>query len=251
MAATVQAQFANGATPTLANAETGIKWNRDDTQTGTSAPIPIPTATGTNFSALKYLALVVTATSTTNMSNRRVAWATAPATGINGWFFSQGTYTQNTLTQGTAAGNFPANDTTKNGANPGLAPTATLNGAQSTGTTVTVNSGGASFTSGMNIVIGLGTANAEARIVTGTSTATAITITVAMAAAHANADTVAQAYVNITTSNTVYDSSSVATSSAARNGNYIQCVLGVDNSYTGGAGTNQTVPTLNMVYDEA
>lgn len=117
MGATVQAQIATGAGPTLTSAETGIVLNRVDTQTGTT-PIPIPTATGNKYSYLKYLALVVTGTSTTNITNRRISWATTPATGLQGLWFNQATYTQNTGTQGNSAGNYPADDTAANGTVP-------------------------------------------------------------------------------------------------------------------------------------
>ncbi|MBA3826891.1 MAG: hypothetical protein H0X24_23735 [Ktedonobacterales bacterium] len=117
MAATVQAQLATGAGPTLTNAETGLTFNRADTLAGTT-PIPIPTATGNKYSYLKYLALVVTGTGTTTISNRRISWATTPATGLQGLWFNQATYTQNSGTQGTAAGNYPADDTAANGTVP-------------------------------------------------------------------------------------------------------------------------------------
>ena len=63
MAATVQAQFFGAAAglPPGVNAESGVTWNRQDTQTGT-IPIPIPPAPGVNFSFLKVLQLAVTGT---------------------------------------------------------------------------------------------------------------------------------------------------------------------------------------------
>src|SRR5215831_11558250 len=83
MPATVQAQwFGNSATlPAGLNAETGVTWNRDDTQTG-STPVPIPTATGTNYSYLKVLQLAVTGTSTTTITNRTVRISSAFAAGL-------------------------------------------------------------------------------------------------------------------------------------------------------------------------
>lgn len=83
MAATVQAQFfgASATLPAGANAETGVTWNRVDTQTGTT-PVPIPTATGTNYSYLKVLQLAVTATSTTTITNRTVRISASFATGV-------------------------------------------------------------------------------------------------------------------------------------------------------------------------
>ena len=178
MAATVQAQLANGAGPTLASAETGIRYGRDDLQTST-ATIPIPTATGTKYSYLKYLALVVTGTSTTNITNRRISWATTPATGLFGFFLNQATYTLNNGTQGTAAGNYPV-DAGTNGATPGT-----------------------------------------------------------------------PAYTLMSTTPQVWDNTSVATSSAARNGNYVQTVVGVDFTYAGGGSSSTALPNITLTYDEA
>ncbi|MGZ6321449.1 MAG: hypothetical protein ACXWQR_19375 [Ktedonobacterales bacterium] len=176
MAATVQTQLANGATPTLANAETGIRYGRDDNQTST-ATIPIPTATGTKYSYLKYLALVVTATSTTNITNRRINWATTPATGLFGFFLNQATYTQNNGTQGAAAGNYPA-DAGTNGATPA-------------------------------------------------------------------------SYTLMSTTAQLWDNTSVAPSSAARNGTYVQTVVGADFTYAGGGNSNTSLPSITLTYDEA
>ncbi|HEY1292918.1 MAG TPA: hypothetical protein VGJ60_07565 [Chloroflexota bacterium] len=83
MPATVQAQFfgASATLPAGVNAETGVTWNKVDTQTGTT-PIPIPTSTGTNYSYLKALQLAVTATSTTTISNRTVRISSAFAAGL-------------------------------------------------------------------------------------------------------------------------------------------------------------------------
>ena len=178
-AATVQAQIATGAGPTLTNAETGIVYNRVDTQTGTT-PIPVPTATGNKYSWLKYLALVVTVTGTTNISNRKIGWATSPATGLQGLWFNQATYTQANTTQGNAAGNYPADDVAANG---------------------TVPSG--------------------------------------------------IAWTGMTTTPALWDNTSTATSSAARNGNYVQTCLQVSNAYVGGAGSAIALPNISLVYDEA
>ena len=117
MPATMQAQGGTGATVTWANAEGGIKFNREDTLTGTT-PIPVPTATGTNFSWRKYLVLAVTATSTTSISNRRINAASAPATGLALWYrtYAVASYAQ------AASGNMPAAGGT-NGATPAVAGT--------------------------------------------------------------------------------------------------------------------------------
>ena len=58
-------------------------------------------------------------------------------------------------------------------------------------------------------------------------------------------------YTQITTSNTVYDSSSVSSGSTGPNGSMAVCVIGCDNLYTGGAGTNVSTPSILLVYDEA
>jgi hypothetical protein len=83
MAATVQAQFfgASATLPAGANAETGVTFNRVDTQTGTT-PVPIPTSAGVNFSYLKVLQLAVTGTSTTTITNRTARISGALATGL-------------------------------------------------------------------------------------------------------------------------------------------------------------------------
>jgi len=103
-AAVVRASYygASATIPAGVTAETGIVFNRVDTQTGTT-PLPIPTATGVNFSYIKALALEVTTTGTTSINNRttrmsgslatglgmhwkivtQANWATAPTAGIN------------------------------------------------------------------------------------------------------------------------------------------------------------------------
>lgn len=86
MAATVQAQISVGAGPTITNAETGITFGRDDTQVSTT-PVPVPTAAGTNRSWYKTIHLQVTGGGgSTSISNRRISWATAPGTGMTGYF---------------------------------------------------------------------------------------------------------------------------------------------------------------------
>ena len=83
MAATLQAQYFGGSSslPAGANAETGITFNRADSQSG-STPVPIPVSAGVNFSYLKALALAVTATSTTTITNRTVRLSAGLATGL-------------------------------------------------------------------------------------------------------------------------------------------------------------------------
>lgn len=58
-------------------------------------------------------------------------------------------------------------------------------------------------------------------------------------------------YTLMTTSPVQYDNTSVATSSTGPNGSMAVCVLGVDNSYTGGPGSASATPTLTINYDEA
>lgn len=102
MAATVRASYygASATEPAGVNAETGCKLNREDTQNGTT-PVPIPTATGTNYSWIKQLALEVTATSSTAITNRRVSMSSAPSAGLT-LHFKAGAYVQ------PATGNMPA-----------------------------------------------------------------------------------------------------------------------------------------------
>jgi hypothetical protein len=99
-AATVRASIATGAGPTLATAESGYKYNREDTATGTTA-IPIPTATGTNYSWLKWLALEVTGAGTTNITNRRIQLSATETSGLGIFFQGNATYAQ------AASGNLP------------------------------------------------------------------------------------------------------------------------------------------------
>ncbi|MDE3097492.1 MAG: hypothetical protein KGK07_16015 [Chloroflexota bacterium] len=254
MAATVKAFCATGAGPTNATCDSAdsasITYGRDDNQTSV-ATLPIPTALGTHFSYMKYLFLDVTVAGATTMSNRRVAWATAPATGLVGYFFDQATYTQNNGTQGTAAANYPADDASKNGGLPGLAPATTINnaGGYAAATTTMTVASGTSFTTGMKVIVGLGTANQEVLTVS-SSTATSITFTAGSANSHANGDTIAQAYTALTTSNQLWDNTGVSTAATGKNGAYCQTVLSVDNTFTGGGGA-ATLPNLNLVYDEA
>lgn len=171
MAATVRASYFGGAAsePAGVTAESGVKFNREDTQSGTT-PIPIPTATGTNYSWLKNLALEVTATSSTAISNRRISMSGAPSAGLT-LHFKAAAYAQ------PASGNMPA--------------------------------------------------------AAGTNDATPAT------------------YTLMTTSTQVYDSASVSTGSAGRNGSMVLIVLGVSNLFTGGAGSATSLPNIIATYDEA
>jgi len=90
MAAVVRASYANSTGPTLASAEGGWKFNREETLAGTTA-IPKPTATGTAFSWSKPSRLeVTTLDAATSISNFRHRIASAPATGLKLWFRDDG-----------------------------------------------------------------------------------------------------------------------------------------------------------------
>jgi hypothetical protein len=106
-AAVVQLQVATGAGPTLASGESGFKYNREDTISGTT-PIPIPTATGTNYSFVKTLALVVTTTGTTSMSNRRIQLSQVESSGLGIFFQASATYASATVEVTSAGTNGPA-----------------------------------------------------------------------------------------------------------------------------------------------
>jgi hypothetical protein len=80
-ASTTQAQIGTGSSVSWANAETGAKFNREDTLSGTT-PVPIPPITGTNYSWIKNFVLAVTITGTTNITNRRISMSGGTPTGI-------------------------------------------------------------------------------------------------------------------------------------------------------------------------
>ncbi len=58
-------------------------------------------------------------------------------------------------------------------------------------------------------------------------------------------------YTAMTTSAVQYDNTSHATSGSGPNGDIAVCVIGVDFSYTGGAGTAIALPSIILSYDEA
>jgi hypothetical protein len=113
MAATVRASYfgANASEPAGASAEGGIKFNREDTQSGTT-PVEVPTSTGTEFSWIKQIALEVTATDTTDIDNRRVYLGGAPTSGLKVHFKNGAAYDQadsgNMPTASGSAGAVPA-----------------------------------------------------------------------------------------------------------------------------------------------
>lgn len=105
MAAVVRASYASGAGPTLANAETGAKYNREESLAGATTPVPVPTATGTAFSWGKVFCLEVTTADTTSISNKRHRISAAPTTGLALWFKDDGaTYTRVTAAAAADAG---------------------------------------------------------------------------------------------------------------------------------------------------
>lgn len=136
MAATVQAQAGTGASVTWANAEGGVKWNLDDSISGTT-PVAIPTATGTVFSWLKNLVLYVTATSTTTITNRTVKMSGSLSTGLALWWkaVAVGSYAQ------AASGNRPASSGS-NGATPSGYTSMTTTAQQYDNTSVATSSTG-------------------------------------------------------------------------------------------------------------
>lgn len=111
MAATVRLSYASGAGPTLASAETGIKYNQEESLAGTGAPIPRPTATGTEFSWPKVFCLEVTASDSTSISNRRLHINAGETTGLELFYRDDG----DTYTQVTAEADSPSGS---NGATP-------------------------------------------------------------------------------------------------------------------------------------
>ncbi len=107
--------FSGAAAATVASAETGIKFARDETQVGTTAPIPKPNAAGTNYSWPKELALeVTTVDAATSISNRKLNAASAPAAGLTLWYRNDAaTYQRPTAVA--AADNATTNDATPSG----------------------------------------------------------------------------------------------------------------------------------------
>ncbi len=105
MPATLRLSYASGAGPVLATAETGIKYNREETLAGTTAPIPRPVATGTAFSWPKVVTLEVTATDATTISNRKVHISGAEDAGLEVFYRDDGdVYTRSTAIAAADAG---------------------------------------------------------------------------------------------------------------------------------------------------
>jgi len=173
MAATVRISYYGGSAsePAGVDAEGGVKFNREDSLTGTSAPIPIPTTTGTNFSWIKQLALEVTSGDSTTISNRKVFLSGTPTAGLKLHFKGASAYDQ------ADADNMP----------------------EASGSDGATPSG----------------------------------------------------YTPLTTSPQSYHDNAVSASSTGRNGDFCVLVLGVDSTYSGGAGSNIALPDLKISYDEA
>jgi hypothetical protein len=58
-------------------------------------------------------------------------------------------------------------------------------------------------------------------------------------------------YTNMTTSPAQYDNTGVSTGSTGLNGDMAVCVMGVDNSFSGGGGNATSLPSIIIAYDEA
>lgn len=124
MAATTKVYAFDGSGPTGHDVTVGtgtVSFSRADGYNDTATTIDIPASGNRSFSELRYLALYVTAGGgSTTLSNLRVKEASAITSGLelHTKTSGQATYTQNNGTQGTAAGNYPADDTVTNGAAP-------------------------------------------------------------------------------------------------------------------------------------
>lgn len=171
-AAVCRLDYYNGASPVFTGAsyagvtaEGGIKFNREDTLTGTT-PVPIPTATGTNFSWLKNLALDVTTVGTTTISNRRIYLGSAPSTGLNVFYKSvaTGSYAQ------AASGNMPA----ASGSNGATPSTYTAMATSLGGSTAYDASSVASSTLGVNGTLAVVVAGVDFNFAGGPGNATAL-----------------------------------------------------------------------------
>jgi hypothetical protein len=164
------AAYASSTGPTLTNAETGAKFNREETLAGTTNPVPKPNANGTNYSFHKPYRLNVTGTDSTSLSNLRYRMSGAPATGLTLWFRDDG----------------------------------------------------ASYVRGNSALTDNGTTN----------------------------DAAPSGFGAAATSDTVYDTGSYSAGTTGGKGDYISIAMGVSNLYEGGAGTNISLPSMVVTYDE-
>lgn len=119
---------ASATEPAGVNAEAGFTFGLSDALDSSAAPVTIPSGApsgaGTNFSWYKQLALEVTATAATAITNRKVKVASSPATGLALAFKDGTTYAQ------AASGNKPT-DAGTNGGSPPTGYTAMTTTAQS------------------------------------------------------------------------------------------------------------------------
>ena len=122
MAAVTQFRVWDGAGPTSHDVTAGtgtVSFSRADAYNDTASPITIPGAGARKFSYIRYGSLYTnTGGGTTTLSNLRASLASGAAAGLTVHFQGQTTYAQNNGTQGTAAGNYPADDAVTNGAAP-------------------------------------------------------------------------------------------------------------------------------------
>ena len=113
MAAVVRASYGSSTGPTLVTAESGFKFNREESVAGTT-PVPKPNASGTNYSFNKPLTLEVLTGDATAISNRRLHRNAAPAAGITMWYRDDAdTYQRGNAVA--AADNGTTNDATPSG----------------------------------------------------------------------------------------------------------------------------------------
>lgn len=136
MGATTQGQAGTGASVSWANAEGGVTFNLADNITSTT-PMAVPTATGTVFSWIKNLAIAVTGTASTNITNRNIYMSTSTSTGLQLFWkdVAQASYVQ------AASGNRPSSSGS-NGATPAGYTLMTTTAAQWDNTSVSTGSTG-------------------------------------------------------------------------------------------------------------
>lgn len=123
MAATTKFYVYDGSGPTGHDVTSGtgtVSFSRADTYNDTASPITIPAAGARRFSYLRYAKLYCSANGGTTLSNLRISLASSLAAGLTAHFLTggQSTYTLNNGTQGTAAGNYPADDSVTTGTAP-------------------------------------------------------------------------------------------------------------------------------------
>lgn len=246
-AAIVQMQNAVGAGPTLASAEAGFCYSREDTLTGTT-PVVRPTAIGTTFSWLKWLALVVTTIGTTTISNRRIQLSTTETAGLAVFFAGVGAYVQ------AAGGNLPT-ASGSNGPTTPVGPTVATIIAIAAGANPSIQTSAAhNLVAGQAITITLVLGAIEVNgnwTVLAVVDSTHFTITLAAHTAYTSGGTVTATFARASTAPAMYDPTPVVSSSLGRNGLWCQTCMGVDFNFTGGAGSATAVPDVRLLYDDA